>query len=1430
MAMMMMNAANMAYQKAIKKTRDKQYLAQNHPVWMQYFAENLPEKVEARVGLSETKRHRKKRILANSERLYNRIAWFVYSKITSQVWFEVVILVNILCIGAATGIDLENNGDPSTALLVTTVSIITTTVFTFECIFKIVAEGYEPMIYFTDPEDGKFNTLDFSIVAAGYAFMGLESGGAIGVLRMLRLVRLLTFIKGVPQLRAIIAGLVKGMQSVTYIVMLLVLIIYLFAIMGVLFFGENDPARFGSVATAMITLFQVSTLASWTSIAYTSWYGCGNYNGDPYASAVDPPSNIVTAAGILQGFKCGKVTAKPISTFLFFSIFVIVSAWVIMSLFIGVISMGMFEAFEEMKGKQKEQRYRERLEENQQVEEEDLTTKVHGEKLSLKQQIDMALEDKHRTYIPGSRTERNFLALQQKCIRIRDDPRFSTLIVVTIVLVGVMIGVDTDQLMHCVRYEWRVKGRDDDGDSWCGSLTISMVIGYIAQGIFTIEAGVKILAEGFNPSRYFNDRQNGSWNRLDFFIVIVGFLELSPAKSIFEAFPIVVLRLLRLMRVFRLAKALPRLRSIVDALLSGFGSVGWICILMVVFNYIAGCMCMLCFQKNDPVHFGSVGRSMFTVFRIETLDSWDQVLYIAMYGCSKYPGGYELLSNHGTSTCEHSHGTGFMGAGVFFVVVILGAYVMPTVLIGIVSINFDEANRRAEAMQEMDEKMERIAIHAKAVNPVFFTDDRFIAIRTVFDSMDADGELTLDVNEMAPFYQYVFDKLFGVDLDQNQTEALFHLMDMDGDTELGFAEFVLFIVVIKNIELKCREDPDFALQAFPPDQVKRTNGLNKAETWKKAMEHMDEEAIDEAWKRILHYLNPNESEGMRDRVRELFVNFDSDRNEMVDLEELGHGLTSLGILINSRQIKAFSVGTDTDDDGYISFQEFHDQVKIRANIIQKREEAKAMAEAQALLKRVGEIAALQPAVAEATKGSYDLNVNSADGETKDAGKDGMNDNQIQNNDNQGVQMIERNSSKNKDLSSSKIQQDIHDQPRAVQNNTIINDKEIELNEIVTQCARRLAKRFLDETYKRKTSFYSRNGSFHQNGSIGLEKEVEKLSRIIADRVIVEFAWFGSSIAKPSPDEFSELMKRTISLTSGNMVNNINNTPVVNGFRVPNHRPTTPPLGAPTIIVHRNVQNNQNIQNQNTINQSTINQSLQSIQPQGMHNSYLFSHLKEQQKSFIENRSSKDLVNGGGGGFFSSMVPNTANHQSNTSNTEPTDQIMQPVVHRPNPIVGGQPQSQSQQASPDLEITSTPQTQQAPQRQQGSTNPNLGPVVTAPALSRSRSRSGIISNPFSQNEESQSSLSQHSSFSNHNQQQQQQNKQTNPSYGNQQSNINRYSSLERPPQQSSQFTPSGVPQQQSQSGHRYQNIGAPLGTKLGSLENASNRYNNPHQTM
>jgi hypothetical protein len=55
--------------------------------------------------------------------------------------------------------------------IVSSVSGFTTAVFTVECGLKLVAEGYQPLRYFTDPENGNFNKLDFAIVVGSFAFM-----------------------------------------------------------------------------------------------------------------------------------------------------------------------------------------------------------------------------------------------------------------------------------------------------------------------------------------------------------------------------------------------------------------------------------------------------------------------------------------------------------------------------------------------------------------------------------------------------------------------------------------------------------------------------------------------------------------------------------------------------------------------------------------------------------------------------------------------------------------------------------------------------------------------------------------------------------------------------------------------------------------------------------------------------------------------------------------------------------------------------------------------------------------------------------------------------------------------------------------------------------------------------------------------------------
>ena len=95
----------------------------------------------------------------------------------------------------------------------------------------------------------------------------------------------------------IIMGLIGGMKSIGYILLLMFLIFYLyvgmqpithvesqysdlnlcwirFAIMGMQFFGDQDSFHFGSIQVALVTLFRCATLEDWTDVMYTAFYGC----------------------------------------------------------------------------------------------------------------------------------------------------------------------------------------------------------------------------------------------------------------------------------------------------------------------------------------------------------------------------------------------------------------------------------------------------------------------------------------------------------------------------------------------------------------------------------------------------------------------------------------------------------------------------------------------------------------------------------------------------------------------------------------------------------------------------------------------------------------------------------------------------------------------------------------------------------------------------------------------------------------------------------------------------------------------------------------------------------------------------------------------------------------------------------------------------
>lgn len=135
-------------------------------------------------------------------------------------------------------------------------------------VLKLAACGPRPYEYFTDPEDGAFNTFDFIIVALSLFF-------DVAAMRLLRLLKLIGKIEA---LRVILRGLAAGIRAVISIVMLLGLIIYLYAITGVNLFSENDPGHFGRVGVASLYLFQAATLSGWGDMYEGNYFGCDRYD------------------------------------------------------------------------------------------------------------------------------------------------------------------------------------------------------------------------------------------------------------------------------------------------------------------------------------------------------------------------------------------------------------------------------------------------------------------------------------------------------------------------------------------------------------------------------------------------------------------------------------------------------------------------------------------------------------------------------------------------------------------------------------------------------------------------------------------------------------------------------------------------------------------------------------------------------------------------------------------------------------------------------------------------------------------------------------------------------------------------------------------------------------------------------------------------
>ena len=365
-------------------------------------------------------------------------------------------------------------------------------IFSLEVVLKLVAESLKPHLYFVGP-NWFWNNFDFLIVILSMPF---TLGNRVSALRLLRLCRLFKLLRKVPRVHMLVQGLLAGMKQISFVVLLMVLIFYLYGVLGIILFRKNDPWHWLNLDTTLETLVRLATMEDWTDVYYINFYGCDVYSGRLYS-----------ANTTLDGRSCRAPGAQPVLSTIYFISFTVISAFVLLSMFVGAITLGMIDCVEEInaevqyQSKEKHDELERKILKglSEEREESGLETKTPSvsfinreKKLAayVRQAFTGTATHLYEAAPYGTAAERAYARLAGVGSAVTRSPAFQWAITGVICVTGFMVGLrassadmEADEAFHAWYSAWNL----------------------FAGAVFSAELVLKLLAEGFTPVRFFVD-------------------------------------------------------------------------------------------------------------------------------------------------------------------------------------------------------------------------------------------------------------------------------------------------------------------------------------------------------------------------------------------------------------------------------------------------------------------------------------------------------------------------------------------------------------------------------------------------------------------------------------------------------------------------------------------------------------------------------------------------------------------------------------------------------------------------------------------------------------------------------------------------------------------------------------------------------------
>jgi len=167
-----------------------------------------------------------------------------------------IILFSALVLGAST-YDIDQRW----LQLIQILDLGITAFFLVEILIRMAAEKR-----FLNFFKSGWNIFDFVIVTV--SLIPLDDSEMVLLARLLRIFRVLRLISIIPELRVLINSLLISIPRMGYVLVLMFIIFYIYAVVGSFLFEDINSVLWGDVSISMLTLFRVSTFEDWTDVMY----------------------------------------------------------------------------------------------------------------------------------------------------------------------------------------------------------------------------------------------------------------------------------------------------------------------------------------------------------------------------------------------------------------------------------------------------------------------------------------------------------------------------------------------------------------------------------------------------------------------------------------------------------------------------------------------------------------------------------------------------------------------------------------------------------------------------------------------------------------------------------------------------------------------------------------------------------------------------------------------------------------------------------------------------------------------------------------------------------------------------------------------------------------------------------------------------------